>query len=424
MQTRTTSLAIPPLPCLDGPHQPGITDPQWPMEVAPEDLPAGASIDAYKKDLAGRVARQRFMALAVIDLHVTSRAELKQALQSLSDFAVKEMQRSPVSTHMPALGELPRTYRVTITLGLGARLFLDEHGDDRFGIRGHKPNFLKTMPEFTGDAPGFAPEREASDLIVIVCSDHPYVNVAILRSLAHGYVHKSIGVRRIEQGFDRPDKREFLRFDDGIDNLVNSAANRELDNMVYIADGDGEPSWCRGGSYMVYRKISENLPVWEHIKVHAQEEMIGRRKWENTPLSGGNAENPMIPVYPSPTDASGTPLTAHIRKVQPRRSYADLFGCHDLERRFLRRPYPFFDGVDANGSVICGLHFIAYMRNLRKQFEWVAQIWQTNPDFPEKGAGIDALYGKGILSNVTGGYYFCPPAPRGAGGFIGSALFE
>ena len=78
--------------------------------------------------------------------------------------------------------------------------------------------------------------------------------------------------------------------------------------------------------------------------------------------------------------------------------------------------------LDAAGQVDCGLHFLAYMRNLRRQFEWVAQMWQMNPDFPVPGTGIDVLYARGILSTV-GGYYFCPPAPRGKDAFLGSRMF-
>jgi deferrochelatase/peroxidase EfeB len=58
----------------------------------------------------------------------------------------------------------------------------------------------------------------------------------------------------------------------------------------------------------------------------------------------------------------------HIRKVQPRRGGRDLLGVGDLKRRFLRRGYPCFEGLDEAGRARCGLLFLAYMRDLRKQF--------------------------------------------------------
>jgi deferrochelatase/peroxidase EfeB len=63
-----------------------------------------------------------------------------------------------------------------------------------------------------------------------------------------------------------------------------------------------------------------------------------------------------------------------------------------LERRFLRRSYPFFDGLDDQGRSLNGLHFIAFMKSIQQQFEHVVA-----------GNGIDALYASGVLSTIDGG---------------------
>ena len=300
-----------------------------------------------------------------------------------------------------------------------------------------RPRHLKRMPRFHGDASDFAPMATAGDLLFAISSDHPYVNLAIARSIAHGYAlphgtdgqGPSLKVKCVEQGFGRPDKREFLRFDDGIDNLSNFPLG-ELDRLVYVQSDDDEPEWCVGGSYLVYRKIRENLFRWEHLdpdrreQVRLQEAMIGRHKLTGEPLSRDQTgADDMVPVYPDPSDDRDGPLAAHIRKVQPRRPYADIFGGNDLDRRFLRRPYPYFAGMDSTGEVDCGLHFLAFQRNPKQQFEWVTQMWQMNPDFPIAGTGIDSLYANGILTTVGGGYYFCPPRPQRRGDFLGSGLF-
>jgi deferrochelatase/peroxidase EfeB len=255
------------------------------------------------------------------------------------------------------------------------------------------------------------------------------VNGSIGRALSQGnwgevgVKETRLKVRTLDQGFSRPDRREFLRFDDGIDNLSN-ARDRELDKFVFVGQHDQEPQWAVNGSYLVWRKIRENLMTWEACSQHEQEHMIGRDKATGCPLSRHTTgPNGMTPVYPDPADAADGRLTAHIRKVQPRRPGLDFTGIADLERRFLRRGYPYFDGIDAEGNVSCGLLFLAFMHDLRKQFEWVVQNWQLNPDFPRPNTGIDALYEQQILSNVTGGYYFCPPAPTGSSDFLGSALF-
>ncbi len=207
-------------------------------------------------------------------------------------------------------------------------------------------------------------------------------------------------------------------------------AHGELDRFVYVNSRDGEPPWAANGCYLAWRKIRENLPLWESINTSNQEQMIGRSKATGLPVSrqttgdvSPETGKPMTPIYSGPQDTRDGALTAHIRKVQPRREGADLMGVEDLQRRFLRRGYPYFEGLDSFGQVSCGLLFLGFMRNLRKQFEWPVQNWQTNPDFPVPGTGIDALYGSGVLSNVDGGYYFCPAAATSPDDFVGSGLF-
>ena len=93
----------------------------------------------------------------------------------------------------------------------------------------------------------------------------------------------------------------------------------------------------------------------------------------------------------------------------------------DDDRQILRRPYFFDDGFDAEGNEVRGVHHLSFARNLVRQYEWPLLMWQTNPDFPYKGAGIDALYDAGGAANLTAGYYFVPPAPA-AGAYIAAAL--
>lgn len=416
-----------PYPDLDGPFQPGITDPQWPVDP-PSSVHGHEEMERYHLERAGRIDPQNFLTIVTADVASRTRSELHDLLKSLSSFATAQMRRTPDNNHIPILRELPRSWRATVTIGLGSSLFMSAKGDDRFGLRHRKPMWLRTMPAVEGD--DYDPRDTATDLIFLISSDHPYVNVSIARALCQGnwgeqgVKEKRLLVRSLEQGFSRPDRREFLRFDDGIDNLSN-ARDGELDNFVYIRSDQGEPDWATHGTYLAYRKIRENLPFWEAFKRHDQEGMIGREKPTGKPLSRGTTgPSGMTPVYPDPHNAADGPLTAHIRKVQPRRPGVDLFGIADLERRFLRRAYPYFDGLEQEGTVSCGLLFLAFMSDLRRQFEWPVFNWQTNPDFPAPGTGIDALYGSGVLTNVSGGYYFCPAAPREPHAFVGSGLFR
>jgi deferrochelatase/peroxidase EfeB len=416
-------------------RQNGITDPRWPATFEAfihlyestengtlsqlESRIGKPRLQQFRKQyigFAGHRQPQEFLTLVLADLVTTGspalarRADLERVLRKLTWFSFHQMQLPPAWTNLKELDYLavPDSYRVTVTVGFGASLFVTPGGDDRFGIRAFRPRRLGIMPRLHGEATRFDPAREAADLAVMICSDHPYVNVAVARALAK--LDTALRVRAMEQGFSRPDRREFLRFDDGIANI----RGEDLDHMIYVRPSDGEPGWCENGSYMVYLKIAEDLTQWESLTEATQEQMIGRRKGDGVPLSSGidptGRPEGLIPVY-GPPSAHDAPFTAHIRKVQPRRQGEDLMGVRDTDRRFLRRAYPFFDGVDSTGRIVAGLQFIGFMRDLRAQFEWVTQVWQMNPNFPVPGAGIDAMFGGGIFRALRGGYYFCPPAP-------------
>jgi deferrochelatase/peroxidase EfeB len=422
-----------PRPTFGSRHQNGITDPLWPMET-----PAGMT-DAEYADYRGRVDKQEFMTLVRADVDTRDRGELQAVLRLLTETIKYNQDRKPSVDHMRPLEHLnvPESWRVTVTVGFGASLFVDRTGCDRFGIRSCKPTFLKVMPTFPGDAPGFSPVDTATDLAIVISSDHVYVNVAIARYLCEHFnrrlrrQHPGIGDRvilsfvGIEQGFGRPDKREFLRFDDGIDNLRpggEEGIRGDLENRVYVDASNGEPDWCIDGSYLVYRKIRERLPVWEGFSDQQQAGLIGREKKSGAPLSRQKSGvDAMTPVYPDHKDPADGPLDAHIRKVQPRRTTLDLFGEEDLKRRFLRRPYPYFDGLGADGKIGNGLHFLAFMESIQHQFEHVTNMWQMNPDFPVPGAGVDALFALGVLETIDGGYYFCPPADSE---YLGAGMFR
>lgn len=454
----TLNISLPmPEGLFNGNFQSGITDPRWPKEpptgfdpetildILNERIEDGRlrkedqnllSLEdvgnSYESDYAGRISKQKHISILRANCLVEKREDLQNLLKIITEFASEEIRRLPSVKHLRILEELPDSYRVTVTLGLGASLFTTLDGFDRYGLSQNKPRYLKLMPPFMGDSETLDPSASASDFIILISSDHPYINVAIVRFFAeylnkrysetHGYEGNAVEFSGVEQGFQRKDTREFLGFDDGIDNI--SMREDELERLVYVSDADNEPDWCVNGTYMVYRKIRERMPDWEKLKDADQEAMIGREKENGNPLSREvTGPNGKTPVYPDSTDPADGALNSHVRKVQPRRKEQDLFGLDDLDRRFLRRPYPFFDGLDENGHSINGLQFVAFMKSIQQQFEHVVNMWQLNPDFPVPNAGIDALYANNILETLDGGYYFCPPGLTSSDDYFASGLF-
>ncbi|MCA1441980.1 Dyp-type peroxidase [Ensifer sp. IC4062] len=386
-----------PLPDYRGLHQPGITDPAWATEPPP-----GVEGEIYGRLYAGQLERQRHLHIVTADVRVHSREELGRLLTRLSDVARHQMERPPPAGR--PYDSMAATSRVTVTIGFGATLFTTVAGDDRFGLAAQRPASLKIMPQMHGDDEGFHPRDHASDLIVLIASDDYYVNEYIFGLLHYGNVHPGIRVRSAERGYARPDSREPSGFEDGISNPKGS----ELHRLVYVRDGDGEPDWCTGGTYLAYRKIRRRLRNFFGLKEEGQQEAVfgvDKQTGERFPPS-----------------VLKTIRDAHAAKMNPRRpNHTDLFGIGDLERQILRRPYFFDDGLDEDGEDLRGIHHLSFARNLGVQYEWPVLMWQTNPDFPKKGAGFDALYGAGAAANIGGGYYFMPRVAK-AGEHIGGGL--
>jgi deferrochelatase/peroxidase EfeB len=385
-----------PLPSYDGVHQPGIADPVWPAKA-----PDGVDAAAYAKAYAGDVERQRHLHIVFADVLTDRKAELKSVLEKLSSSAQHQMLKTPPP--LRPLDPPPANRRVTVTIGLGAPLFLTRHGDDRFGFAGLRPSGLKIMPQFIGDE-GFDPADEATDLVLLIASDDYYVNEYILGLVLYGNISPLIAVRRVERGYARPDSREPSGFEDGITNPKNLNAKGELDGLVFVHRGDPEPAWCVDGTYLAYRKIRRRLKAFFQLDLPKREDVFG------TDIKTG------LRREKNPHDSHGPKINLH-------RKAPDFTGTLDDNRRFYRRPYFFDDGLDAEGQEVRGLHHLSFVRNLITQYEWPILLWQTNKDFPVKDAGIDGLYARGGAANIGGGYYFMPAAAWTKGDFVGAGLF-
>lgn len=388
----------PPLPARDGPYQPGITSPAW-----PNDAPAGMDAATYAAQYAGQLDRQRHCHIVFADVAVTTRADLRALLEKLSGFARHQMDKKPIQSDRDLDGVVPDR-RVSIAIGFGAPLFTTRFGDDRFGLAALKPRHLKILPRVDGDE-DFDPAEQASDLVILIASDDMYVNEYIFGRLYYGGVHPGIVVRRLERGYARPDSREPSGFEDGLSNPKAGASAERAEDFVYVQRGDDEPDWCLNGSYLAYRKIRRRLANFFRLDDPARAAVFGVE---------ARTGQRLVDAKPH----------AHAQKINPKRdNHRDLFGQADTDRRFVRRPYFFDDGLDAGGDEVRGLHHMSFARRLTDQYEWPVLMWQTNPDFPSKGAGGDELYKSGGAANMTGGYYFMPAAAA-AGSYLGAGLLD
>lgn len=291
------------------------------------------------------------------------------------------------------LGYDRRRYgRLTVTLGLGASLF-----DSNPDLRGRGPPALARMPSFPGD--NLDRRRCDGDLVLLFQADEMLICHHALRDVLRRTKGRLVG-RWAQPGFQRfateppeagvADARGLLGFPDGSQNL----RFEDEDRMFVGAEG---PPWARGGSYLAVRLIRLKLERWDRLSRVAQERSIGRHKLTGAPL-GGREEREV------PTLDRQTPLDAHIRMANPR-------GPGDDARRFLRRPFSYANGFDDYGLLDSGSIFLAFCRDLERQFAAVKRR--------TLGQDLDEY-----MVAVGGGFFFCPPGVRDDGDYLARRLLE
>lgn len=233
------------------------------------------------------------------------------------------------------------------------------------------------MPGWEGDA--FEPARAQADMLVQIGSDDRGVGYLVETSI-RGYLAPAFAARDYETGFGMPEGRGLTGFIDGAGNPHEGA------RIPVALIGDEDQRWARG-SYLVFRRIREDLAKWDSQTVEQQEEAIGRVKMDSAPLAGG------------------APLSSHKGKSS--------IETKDGEIQMVRRSFPCSNGDDA------GLLFFCWVRD-PSQFV-VSKTQMLSNTKNGKKAGKDELHA--FSTPVTGGYYFAPPQPDDDG-YLGDFLFR
>lgn len=203
-----------------------------------------------------------------------------------------------------------------------------------------------------------------------------------------------------------------------------------------------EPAWLRNGSFLVFRRLRQDVPAFRHFVAAAAQKLaqmpefaglsedalasrlVGRWKSGTPLMRAPGKDDPAIgrddavsnhfffaheteaislPGEPRqmipgcPADAAGflCPHAAHVRKVNPRDISSDSGSA--LSRRILRRGVPYgspFDPADPAGAATDrGLLFLAYTADIQETFETLQDTWCNNPIQPEPG-GHDPIIGQ------------------------------
>ena len=286
---------------------------------------------------------------------------------------------------------------LTVTLGFGASLF------DKAALQAARPFALAPLPAFAGDA--LDPARSDGDLLLQICADDALVAFHALRVLQR-QAAGTAAPRWQASGFSRtPGATARPRTGRNLMGQIDGTNNPKPTDSDFAARilSTG-PGWLAGGSYLVFRRIRMLLDDWENLPTDRQERVIGRRKSDGAPLSGGTETTPVDLAKQNPDGTLAIPADAHIRAAAP---------AANSGAAMLRRGFSYADGVLADGSPDAGLLFLAFQADPAHGFVPVQRKLS-------RGDGLSRF-----LRHEASGLYAVPPGvPASGGGYLGQALLE
>ncbi|MER7036096.1 Dyp-type peroxidase, partial [Streptomyces albidoflavus] len=265
---------------------------------------------------------------------------------------------------------------LTVTFGFGRTFF------DRTDLVARRPAGLDPLPAFSSDR--LDAKRSNGDLWVQIGSDDALVAFHALRA-----VQKEAGaaarVRWQMNGFNRTPgatarpmtARNLMGQVDGTGNP--KPEDSDFEQRIFVqAGGPEEHAWLQGGSYAVVRRIRMLLDDWEKLTVERQEHVIGRRKADGAPLSGGTETTKMDLDKAGPDGKLLIPDNAHARISTPEKNGGAAM---------LRRPFPYHDGVADDGTPDAGLLFICWQADPFRGFVPVQRGARHRPGLQGRGRG-------------------------------------
>ncbi|MDP3950467.1 Dyp-type peroxidase [Microbacterium sp.] len=232
-------------------------------------------------------AQQQYMTLVAADLTVTDAVLLRRFLVDVSDtvVAITRGEDTPPSPMYPEKAETPTDYAtglppagLTVTAGIGPGVF------ELSGVTREPPRRLRPLPDFAGDH--LDPRWGGGDLVFQICADDPQVVSAAMRALRARMPGYAV-IRWTQSGFlSSPHgggtPRNMFGQKDGTSNPRNGTA--EFDDVVWALPD--EPSWFRGGTYLVFRKIRMKTANWDLTARSEQDAVMGRHRADGSPLTG------------------------------------------------------------------------------------------------------------------------------------------
>ncbi|WP_276202472.1 Dyp-type peroxidase [Streptomyces pathocidini] len=226
---------------------------------------------------------------------------------------------------------------MTVTVGIGPRLVS--------GAGRELPGAAR-LPAFARDK--IPDAARDGDVLLQICGSDPLVVSCAEAACTAALTDAGARVRWSQQGFRPPAGphagRNLLGFPDGI---IVPKGPEQMRREVWLED----PGPVAGGTIAVVRRLRIATDRFLTQPVHRQEEIIGRRRSDGAPLSGGGPEAEVDLGAKAPDGRYRVPSMAHARRANPLASGSGLM---------LRRSYSYRNGPDDTGLV-----FISFQRELR-----------------------------------------------------------
>ncbi|MGW7694302.1 iron uptake transporter deferrochelatase/peroxidase subunit [Streptomyces asiaticus] len=287
---------------------------------------------------------------------------------------------------------------LTVTFGFGRTFF------GKAGVEDQLPEALAPLPDFVSDA--LDPKRSNGDLWIQIAANDALVAFHALRALQREAADTA-RLRWQMNGFNRSPgatghpmtTRNLMGQIDGTNNP--KPTDDDFERRIFVPES-GEPAWMAGGSYAVVRRVRMLLDSWDHLSLARQEKVVGRRKSDGAPLSGGTETTPVQLDKVDRNGALAIAGAAHVRVAAP---------ASNQGAAMLRRPFSYHDGFRDDGAPDAGLLFIAWQADPMKGFVPVQRKLDLGDDLSR------------FLRHEASALFAVPPgcAP---GEYVGQALLE